>query len=174
MPKITLDNLRSLGDVNQTFRWNFVLISAPSGVPGFPSSSSIDLRCETAELPKKSGSSVEVTLRGHSVKYPGIYKPTGTMTLTFVETVDNFMANWLRSWQVACWPNNTGARLPKSQLEAVIQLQLLRNDDTARYQYTIKGCFLEDATIGSLDSSSADPFKPQLVLSYDDFTQGPL
>jgi len=174
MPRITLDQIRAMGDVTQTFRWNLVVVKAPTSVPNFPATAAADLRIETSELPKKTGSSVEVTLKGHSVKYPGIYKPQGTLSFGFVETVDNVIANWFASWQQACWANNTGARVPKKDLEAVFQLQLLKNDDVARWQYTMKGCFIEDPNPGQLDSSSADPLKPQMTISYDDFTQGPL
>jgi len=173
MARIKLDDIRAMGDVTQTFRWLFSVVKPPTAVT-FPASGALDLRIETSELPKKTGSSVEVQLKGHSVKYPGIYKPGGTMTFGFVETVDNIVATWLRDWQLACWSNNTGTRGPKKDLEAVIQIQLLKNDDTPRWQYTMKGCYLEDSTPGQLDGTSADPLKPQLVMSYDDFEQGPL
>jgi hypothetical protein len=173
MPRVTLDQIRAVGDVTQSFRWQFVLLSAPTAVP-FPSSADIDLRIETAELPKKTGSSVEVALKGHVVKYPGQYRPQGVLTFSFVETVDSVVATWLRDWQQACWNDNTGARATKAELQALIQIQLLNNDDTARWQYTMKGCFLEDSDPGQVDGSTPDPLKPQLIMSYDDFTQGPL
>lgn len=173
MARITLDQIRAFGDVTQGFRWIFNVITAPAAV-AFPASEALDLRIETAELPAKSGSSVEVQLKGHRVKYPGIYTPAGTINFQFVETIDSVIATWLRDWQVACWNNNTGVRVPKRDLEAVIQIQLLRNDDTPRWQYTLKGCFLESSNPGQLDGSSADPLRPQVTLSYDDFTQGPL
>lgn len=173
MARITLDQIRAFGDVTQGFRWIFNVISAPSAVP-FPASEALDLRIETAELPKKTGSSVEINLKGHKVKFPGLYQPNGSLSFTFVETVDNVIATWITAWQVACWANNSGVRATKKELEAVIQLQLLKNDDTPRWQYTLKGVYLEDSSPGQLDGQSPDPLKPQLVVSFDDFTQGPL
>lgn len=172
MARITLDEIRGLGDMTQVFRWVLLLKTAPTAVPNFPTTGDLDLRVETSELPKKTGSTVEITLKGHTVRYPGIYKPSGTISMAFVEAVDSKVAQWLASWQQACWADNTGTRGSKDSLTAVWQLQLLNNDDSVRWVYELKGCFLEDSNPGQLDGTSPDPFKPQLTMSFDDFKQG--
>jgi hypothetical protein len=173
MPRVSLDQIRSFGDISQGFRWILNIVQAPAAVP-FPNVDALDLRVETSELPKKSSTSVEINLKGHVVKHPGQWRPVGSLAMTFIDTLDNLVLNWLASWRTACWNNNTGIRVPKRDLEAVFQIQLLRNDDTPRYQYTMKGVFIEDTTTGSVDGTTVDPHRPQLVVSYDDFTEGPL
>jgi hypothetical protein len=174
MARITLDQIRAVGDVTSTFRWNFVIVSPPTSVGSFPTTANADLRIETAGLPKKTGTTVDVVLKGHKVRYPGIYQPAGNLPFTFVETVDNTIAAWFAAWQQACWNDNTGVRVPKSELEATIQIIRLDNADSGIWQYTMKGCFLEDSDPGRVDNATQDPLKPSLTLSYDDFTQGPL
>jgi hypothetical protein len=173
MARINLDQIRAMGDVTQTYRWLFNIVKAPTAVT-FPTAAALDLRIETTELPKKTGQTVEVSLKGHIARYPGLYRPTGTLTFSFVETVDSVVAQWIADWRRACWADNLGTRAQKKDLEAVIQIQRLDNADEPIWQYTMKGCFPEDSNPGQLDGQSPDPLKPTLTVSYDDFTEGAL
>ncbi len=147
----------------------------PTAVAAPPSTDDLNLRCETSEIPKKTGQTIDVLIRGQKVRQPGIYTPVGIITMTFYETVDNKMAQFFKDWQEACWAPNTGVAAAKAAVEASIVLQRLDQGDNAIWEYTLIGAFLEDSEAGgTLDGATSDALKPTLILSYDDFSQGPL
>lgn len=177
MARPTLDQLRGIGDFATLYRWNLSFPQFPSAIVA-PGSEDLNLRCESAELPQRTGETIEQMIRGHRTRHPGIYKSVGSLTITFAETVDNTVALFLKSWREACWNvggTTSGATVPKSELEAIVRLELLDSSDSPRWEYKLIGAFYEDGEGGGvLDGSTSDFLKPTLVLSYDDYTEGPL
>lgn len=166
MARPTIDQIRSLGDFATLINWNLSFVTVPSGV-GF-TSDGFNFRCESTDLPKWTGTSTEITIRGHTVKQPGIYRPSNQITLTMNETVDNYITRGIKQWRELCWATGTGVAQTKQSVEAIVRLT--RNDraDNAIYSYLLYGVFLEDYDPGGqLQSSSADVVKPTLTLSYD-------
>lgn len=169
MPRLTLDQLRSIADFSSTYRWVLNISKFPSVGGPYPDSEEVDIRCETSSIPQLTGTSTEVTVRGHKVKTPGIYNYDGVLTLTFFETADNKIKDFLKNWREACWQTRTGIQNKKEDVEAEIILHLLNNADEEVYEYKLIGCFLENVDYGTLDGTTADPIKPSATISYDYF-----
>ena len=168
MARPTIDQIRGIGNVTQLFRWNLIFAQFPQGLAAPPASDALNLRCESATLPKLTGTNTEVKIRGHKVNQPGIHNYSGTIQLTFVETVDNTIHNFLKAWREICWQTRTGIQLPKNQVEAVVLLQRLNQQDVAIWEYKLIGAFLSDYEPGgTLNNDGSDPLKPALTLSYD-------
>ncbi len=175
MTRPSIAQIRDIGNVAQLYRWNLLFASFPSAIVEPPSRDDLNLRCETSEIPKKTGQTVDVLIRGHKVRQPGIYAPVGTLTMTFYETVDNKIHKFLEDWKEACWATNTGVAAAKAAVEASIILQRLDQGDNAIWEYKLIGAFLEDFEGGgTLDGVTSDALKPSMILSYDDYSQGPL
>lgn len=175
MAKITIDELRALPDYAQVTKWNLDFVTLPGVGPfGFPLSSILNLRAESIEIPKTTNQKFEVMTRGHKVLVPGIQDYGNSMTITFTETVDNVIFNFVKAWREMIWASRTGRSFSKADIEATILLTLLDNQDNARAKYTIYGCFLESEDFGSLDGSTSDAIKPSLTLSYDFYVDSPL
>lgn len=175
MPKVTIDQLRSLPDYAQVTKWDVTFITLPVLGPfGFPLSETLNVRCESIEIPKASNQKFEVMIRGHKTLHSGILDYGNTITLTFVETVDNTIALFVKAWREACWASRTGRALSKKDLEATIMISQLDNQDNIRFQHTLYGAFYESDDFGSLDGSTSDAIKPSLTLSYDFYTDRPL
>ena len=125
MARPKIEELRSLSDFTSKYRWNLTFSKFPAGVSGAPSSSDLNLRCESLTLPKSQTTVREVNIRGHKVRNPGIREYEGTITLTFVETVDSKVRAFIKAWQDAIWSANEGTAGTKKEVEAEITLQLL-------------------------------------------------
>lgn len=175
MANISIDQLRALPDYAQLTRWDITFVTLPAvGVFGFPLSESLNIRCESVELPKGANQKIEVMIRGHKTFQSGIMDYGNSMTLTFTETVDNAIFNFVKAWRELCWESRQGRAFPKSDLEATILITLLNNQDQPRAKYTIYGAMYEADDFSTLDGSSSDVQKPSLTLSFDYFVDAPL
>lgn len=170
MARPTIDQIRGIGNVTQLFRWNLIMAQFPAGIAAAPRSEALNLRAESATLPKLTGTNTEVKIRGHKVNQPGIHNYSPSITLTFIETVDNTIHTFLKQWREICWQTRTGIQLPKSQVEAVVLLQRLNQQDVPIWEYKLIGAFLQDYEPGgTLNNEGSDPLKPQMTLTYDLF-----
>lgn len=168
MARPTIDQLRQMGDFLTMYRWDMIIVP-PAAITGI-NSEKLNFRCETTELPKMTGTSVEVNLRGHKIKQPGIYNYTNTISLTFVETTDVVLHDFVRKWREALWKVKTGvSAAPKNQLQGSLILRQLNNQDVGVWEYTLTGVYVEDYDFGQLDGTSSDSQKPQVTFSYDYF-----
>lgn len=171
MARPSIEDIRNLGDFATVFHWNFKLIQPPSGVAAVPSSEELNWRCTTVALPKRTSTSTEVQIRGHKVKQPGVFAYDNAITITFVETVDTKITKFLYAWSEASWKAKTGVQKLKTEVEGIVELELLNRQDEFRQKYTLTGCFLESFDPGGdlADGSSSDAIKPTLTISYDFF-----
>jgi len=173
----SIEQIRNVGNFTQMFRWNVEFEKFPNLVSG-PGSEAINFRAESVTIPKLDPNAVEINLRGHKVKQPGIATYGNQITLTCVETVDNIIAQFIHDWREKCWESDnggTGKTHYKSELEATILITRLDNMDQPIWIYKLFGCFLEtNEAGGDLGGDSADPLKPQLVLSFDYFNDKPM
>lgn len=169
MARPTIDQVRQMGDFLTMYRWD-VTINGPLGVQGIPSSDKLNFRCETSEIPKINGQSMEINVRGHKVKQPGIYTYDNIYTLTFVETTDAVLHTFVKQWREALWATKTGiSAAPKNQLQGEIILRQLDNQDKGVWEYVLRGVYIESYDFGSLDGSASDSQKPTVTFSYDYF-----
>lgn len=175
MARPTIDNIRDLGDFATVYKWYLSIDTPPPGVASFPDSDQLNFRCISADLPKLDGQSIEVTLHGHKVKQPGIHNYSGTITLTFVETIDNLITEAFRQWREACYESKTGIQKSNNDVKAVIRLTRLDRQDVEIYSYKLIGCYLETFDPGgTLSDSANDTFKPVCTISYDYFEDSAL
>lgn len=168
----TKGQLRQIGELAQSFRWSVAFVRQPSGVT-VPSN--FNLQCSSSEIPKKeAGQSIEVNIRGHVIKRPGIYDDSHNITLEFVETIDNQISEFLRTWREAVWSTNEGVQQNLNDCTGDIQLSRLDNLDNPIWRYTLYGCYLEDydPSGGSLGSDS-EAVRPTITLYYDSFKDSP-
>lgn len=161
-----ISDLRSLGDFATTINWDVEIVVPPTAL-AIPSEA-LNFRCESSDLPKVTGTSSEILIRGIKIKQPGVYTPSGQIQLVFFETVDNIVTDSIYKWKQACYDVETGKAKPKVEIEAQIRLRRLDRNDKPIYEYMLFGSFPEDSDPGGqLQSASADPLKPVLTLSYD-------
>jgi len=169
MARPTMDNVRTLPNKTQLFRWKLYFSKFPTAVGGF-NSDDLDLRCESTTLPKKTSEIVETVIRGHTVRENGRMTVEGTLTLNFIEAVDYLASQFIDQWQKACWEFKTGKSKNKEEIEAELKLHLLDNQDEPVWEYDIVGVIFQDEDPGgSPDGATSDPLKPVLTLAYDDF-----
>jgi len=175
MANFSIDQLRALPDYAQVTKWDVTFVTLPAvGALGFPVAEDINLRCESVELPKGANQKYEVMTRGHKTLHSGIMDYGNTITLTFTETVDNFLFNFVKAWRELVWSSRQGQAFSKADIEATLLITLLDNQDNPRAKYTVYGCFYESDDFGTLDGSTSDAMKPSLTLSFDHFVDAPL
>ena len=167
-----IENLRSLGNFTQAFRWVVEFTELPSALSSYKGDG-INFRAESTGIPKLNPQSSEVVIRGHKIKQPGVGEYENTITLTMVEFVDNYVSEFVRRWRELCWETengSTGLTHDKKDLEATMITTRLNNMDKPIWQYKFFGVFLETAEPGAdLDASTSEPLKPALTLSFDYF-----
>jgi hypothetical protein len=171
MGRPTLAALQAMGAFSTLFRWELIITAFPSAVTGF-NSDDFNLRAETAEVPKKTGDVVEIWIRGLRVIRPGIYKPSGTITLNFIEGVDHLLHKYINAWRQVLWEDGTGLQRSVQEVSMDFLLHLLDDQDNPVYEYAIFGSILTEGDPGGTpDQQTADPMKPSLILAYQDFTE---
>lgn len=171
MARPSLSDIRSLPDVAQLYRWNLIIAQAPTGVTA--PSQALNLRCETTTIPKATNSTFEVNVRGHKVMQNGILTYDHSLSLTFIETVDNTVHQFFKTWREQMWATRTGvAAFPTNQLKGEFILERLNNQDAAVWRYAMHGVMLQDYDVGTLDNVSSDGLRPTLTFTYDFFDDG--
>lgn len=172
MARPTIEQVRGLADFQTLFRWNMTFSKFPTSLQGSqPTIQDLNLRCETSEIPKATNQSIQLNVRGHRIKMPGITEYGQTLNITFVETVDNKIKQFLKSWREAIWATQTGVWAgDRKSLQAQIMLEQLDNQDNPVWQILLIGCYLEDYDLGQLSGDSADLQRPSMTIGYDYFT----
>jgi hypothetical protein len=166
MPRVNIDQLRSIGNVAVPYRWNLDFSSLPTGLN--VDSSALNLRCESSDLPKlSSAGKIEVNIRGNKVLQQGIMNYSNTLNLVFYETEDSVVHQFVKDWRELCWKTKTGAQVAKADYEAVVLLTRLNHADEPIWEYKLVGCFLEDFDLGNLDGATSDSMRTTLILSFD-------
>jgi hypothetical protein len=170
----TVENLRSLGNFSQTFRWAVAFSSFPSALSGSFDSDNINFRAESMSIPELEIETTEIQIRGNKVRQAGIGTYNSPITLTLNETTDGYALQFLGAWQEAGWKSSDGSPGTteyKENLECTMILYLLDNQDKPYYKFTLYGCQLSGATKGDADAGTADPLKPALSIAYDYFNK---
>ena len=171
----TIEQIRSVLPVSSSIKWNLVGINISASAPiSLPDGDALNIRCISTTLPKLTETPTEIMIRGHKVRQPGIYDYEKIITLIMMETVDNTISLFWRDWRNLCWEPDTGASLPKSDLEATILIQRLDPQDEPIYQYELFGCYPSDSDLGILDGVTPEVVQPNLIINYDYFREGPV
>lgn len=182
----TINNIRGLADFATVYQWTVEILNADMGTANgfntlaYPDGEQLNWRCESHEIPNASNNPVAVQIRGHRVFQPGIQEYSNTINLVFVETVDNLVTNFLRSWREACWQTEVGYQFPKGSgkvpagagTDSAIRLIRLNRQLEEIWEYQLYGCWLQSYNQGTLDGSSSEAFKPTMTIQYDYYDDG--
>lgn len=166
----SLEQIRGVGDFTTLYRWLISIPSLPAGVIG--DVEILNILCESTDLPNKINTPREIRLHGQKIKVPGISEPTGTLNMTFTETVDNPVSDFITSWRQLVWEDNTGFQAIAEDLKADIIIQRFDQLDNPIYEYVLLGAWPETHEAGgTLDGQTPDPLKPIVTWSYDDYSE---
>ena len=173
---ISIRNVRNIGHLATLYQWDLQFVQFPAlGKFGYPSAPDVNVRCVSAEIPMSSNQGIEIFIRGHHTRQHGIWDYTHSMSLQFVEALDNQMSKMLASWREACWETDTGRQGLKSEVEATVVLFRLDNQLAPIWKYTLFGVFLDSYDPGGmLDAATSEAVRPSMTLSYDFFEDEPL
>jgi hypothetical protein len=171
MSRPSVSQLRSLGQLALSHRWEIDFTKFPTAVsaPGIDSPG-MNIRCESTTMPKAKPNLVTNNIRGHKTSYQGITEYNGSIELTFIETINHEIANFLTQWREAGYNLDSGTQSNKNEVEAIITLYLLDNQDNPKRKFTLTGCLLEDYTPGSVDNDN-NLIKPKITVHYDLFKE---
>ena len=169
MARPTKTQLRNIGEYASVYRWNISFTDPPSAVD-VPDN--FNALCVSTALPKKEANQmIEIKIRGHTIRRPGIMDDSHQIQLTFVETVDNQISNFLKTWRDALWEPDTGVQQDLSAVTSTLQIIRLDNQDNPIWRYDLHGCFLEDYDpVGAELGADVEAVRPTLTLYYDSFT----
>ena len=172
MARANLNTIRGSNaqtDFQKTYYWNLQMINAPAG-GYFPLSASprLDMLCTSTEIPHYEGETATQMIKGYAVLDPGIYKPVGKMTLTFVEMIDSQIRSGWDSWMAAC----RNKQDLFSNLYGDFMLTTTNNQGGISYQYNMLWCFPDATEPGELDSENSNPMSFKVTLRYTDVRIG--
>lgn len=165
----TLEDIRGLQNFSQQFRWAIDL-QAPVGLSG----DDFNFRAVTTSVPNMNPTSTEISIRGNTVKQPGIADFTRTIDVTMIETNDFTIADMIDQWRNMCWDTSggvTGRTMNKKQLEGTLIMHQLDNQDNVLVTYVLKGVYPETVAYGEMSDNVADPWKPVITFAFDYFTK---
>lgn len=165
----TIDDVREIGDVQQTYKWNMIFTELPKKGT-YPSKEALNVRCTTTEIPTAQIDNVSITTHGHTVHQSGNLHYNGTLTMNFIEDITNTMRKFLKEWRENTRQTITGKGSKKSDIEATITLETLDNEDTPNWTIVLTGCQYRNSPLGGLESgTSSNAMAPGLTVAYDYF-----
>lgn len=166
MGKPTIENVRGLGDFMVSNAWDINIIGAGSVFEA----AGLNFRAVSCELPKRSGNSLEVNIRGQKIKQPGDYDYSGTITITLAEGDNAEVHQALTVLRELTITTGTNHQLPKSNVESVITIKRLNRQGDPIHGFALRGCYLEDYDLGEL-TDAGDIVQPTVTFSYDYFVE---
>lgn len=166
--KIDIEELRALPDYVKMTDWGISFPVLPTvGALGSFSSSDLNLRCETVDLPKPANQKMEINTRGHKVFQNGLADFGNSTTITFNDTVDNKIFNFVKAWREITRDFRTGKQFSKQDVQAVCVVTQYNPEGDAIRAWELVGCIYESDDFGSLDASSSDIARPSLTIGFD-------
>lgn len=166
MARPTIENIRSLGDFMVSNLWDINIIGAGSVFEA----AGLNFRAVSCELPKRTGNSLEVNIRGQKIKQPGDYDYSGSLTITLAEGDKAEVHKALTALRELTVTTITNSQLPKKAVESVIVIKRLNRQGEMTHGFTVFGAFLEDYDLGEL-SDAGDIVQPTVTFSYDYFAE---
>ena len=165
MARPSIENVRGLGDFAVANRWDITATKIP-GLGG----DSINFRAISVDVPKRTGSTVEISIRGHKVRQPGDYEYNSPITITLSETDEYKVTKAIMAWRERTSETNTGWQEDKKTLETEVQIQRMDRQNNVLHTYTLIGCFLEDYETGDA-VDAGDAIQSTMTLAYDYFKE---
>ncbi len=168
-PKVT--DIIGLGDFPTSYDWYLQFIQYPP-LSIIASTDDLNLRCLSSTVPKLSESApINIDIRGHEVRQPGIFDYNGSITLTFVETANRLITKMLAAWREACWQSITGMQGTKKDVVATVRLVPLDRANKESWEYVMYNCWLQTYSSGGDLGNTSAIVQPTATLVYDYFTE---
>lgn len=168
--KYSAQELSNISEVLTNFHWHIRF----SGNPFFGFEDKLSMRAVAVTPPDRSHNKAEYQLLGLNMSHPGIFDPSGELTITFLEDIELQCIDCFDAWKKMY---NEGSdqedfthvqTVEFNDLFATIDLDLMNKRDqvirTIRYNY----CELVNYSRGSelSDGSSPDYFRPTLNVRF--------
>jgi hypothetical protein len=167
----SLSQFRAIGQHATYIDWGIQFITLPPALNTSFSSEDLNARALSATIPKKTMQKTEIMMRGHRKWQHGICDYGGQISLGLYELTDVKTEKFLLDWYELLWQSDTGAQLPKQDVECDILLTRLDTANNRIAEYKLVGCWLEDYDYGSeLQSNVADSIIITPIISFDTFT----
>lgn len=167
MGQLNLSQLSSMPDVMKNTKWNVRFSKMPS-VSGI-SSTDIDLRTVTLDVPKATTGIMELTIRENTLRLPGRKTYTQSLTMNLIETVDSKTMEFLRQWRELCNEYDTNKIADRNSREAEILIFHCDDQWTDRWQYKIQRAWLSDFTPPQLGNDNPSVYQIPLTIAYTSF-----
>jgi hypothetical protein len=166
----TITDLKGIGDFQPAYTWDLAFIQFPYALDSPVSSEDLNIRCTSSGTPKRADDPININVRGHKIHQTGVCSYNGSISLQFLEGVDQLITQFIWEWQELCWKTRTGEAVPQADLEATIQLTRLDRENNPVRVFTLYYVTIADADTGEF-SSSGDTVKPGITLRYDYFEE---
>ena len=169
-----IEEIRGLGDFATVYQWNISIIKQPTVLsPGQRlTSSELNLRCISTDLPKVDDEKIMTNIRGHKVKQAGQATYSDALELQFAETINNKIHLFLSGWMQACWRFRTGVHVLKADAEATFLWQRLDRQDNPIWWYKTYGTLIQAYNLPKA-SNENQGFQPSMTVTIDYFEEGP-
>lgn len=165
-------DVRNIKELATTFRWGIQFARTPSGL-AVPAN--FNVQCTTSEIPRKDAMQpIEVRIRGHHIDRPGIVDSSHTITVNFIESIDNAFTLLTRDWRRMTWSDEEGIQQDMADLQADLVLSRLDNKNRPIWKYTLINCYPNDGDPGGELGSDAEALRPTMTLYYDTFKSEPV
>lgn len=160
-----IDNLAAnLGNVARSYIWE---VSIPNPVGG-GDSETLTLRCQSASIPGRSVTVIEVPYKQSSeLQFYGKLKYSHVFKCEFIEGEDRAIFDAIYAWCQQQIDDVTNLGQGDDVAKTDIYLTLLTTSDVKYNQIRLKGCFVESMDEVSLNYHSNEPIKFGVSFRYD-------
>lgn len=169
MPMPSHEQVRQIGDVQTTYKFNLKMVTPPKTGTAGVTSDDLNLRCKSMPAPEKDIEPIKVTLHGFDIHQSGRGVYQDSIDIVFVETVNNKIKKFFRAWREACNKVISGAGNLKTQTEAKFKLEMLGTLNEPIWECELTGCLYRGGNIGTFDGASNDALELTLKLGFDYF-----
>lgn len=147
-----------------------------SGSP-FTDVEAFSIRVTSIDTPKAAMNNIDVVTHGYPFKHPGTINYSGTITLTFWESVGAEIISAIRAWKSKIYSAKSGdvtgvQEVEHAELFGEIKLELQDRMDRTKQTFTLYNVFLDDFDPGGNmadGATSADYYKPVITVSFSHF-----
>ncbi len=168
---ITRNELRTIGELATLNRWHLNFDRGPIAAPP---PLNVNLLCQSTSLPQvDEGEQMTVNIRQFDILRPGIYKPSHSIELTFIDVEDNYITAWITDWREAIFDTVTGQQFADiNNITCDISLTRLNRQDNPIWRYKLFGCYRQGGEPGGQLGVETEALQPTLTLYYDYFSEG--
>jgi hypothetical protein len=167
MSAITLQDVLSIGDLQQVDRFEILL----GVVPGGGDTSNLTLKCINVSLPGVTTTPLEQKLHGHKVKFQGQNDYSGTLPITYAEDVTHDTRTKLLRWKEFSKGTRSGnASALKSGYCVNADIVVYDPTGKERERITLWNCFVQEVGEVQMSGDSTTGMQVTTTLSYDYWT----